>query len=106
MAAGISRWASALDGLVSDLFADRQYMSIVERDVRDGQHRNPTDKDYFTTAYFHRPEELRGEVEQAGLRVEGVYGVEGPGLNRNRLFLDAVRTCCLWLIRLQGSQPD
>ena len=34
---------------------------------------------WFTTAYFHRPEDLRAEVEGAGLAVEGVYGLEGPG---------------------------
>ena len=80
IAAGISRWASALDGLSRDLLADERFAGIVERDLRDGQHRNPTDRlDYFTTAYFHRPDELLGEVEQAGLGVEGLYGVEGPG---------------------------
>jgi ubiquinone/menaquinone biosynthesis C-methylase UbiE len=80
VAAAISRWASALDGLARDLFQDDRFASIVERDVRDGQHRNPTDRlDYFTTAYFHRPEELREELLTAGLRVEGLYGVEGPG---------------------------
>ncbi|MDQ3949070.1 MAG: class I SAM-dependent methyltransferase [Gemmatimonadota bacterium] len=80
MAAGISRWASALDGLARDLFGDARFASIVDRDVRDGQHRNPTDRlDYFTTAYFHRPEELRAELAEAGLEVEGLYGVEGPG---------------------------
>lgn len=27
---------------------------LIERDLRDGQHRNPTERlDYFTTAYFH-----------------------------------------------------
>lgn len=80
VAAAISRWASALDGLARDLFRDDRFASIVERDVRDGQHRNPTGRlDYFTTAYFHRPEELRDELLTAGLRVEGLYGVEGPG---------------------------
>jgi ubiquinone/menaquinone biosynthesis C-methylase UbiE len=79
-AAAISRWASALDGLARDLFADARFAAIVERDLRDGQHRNPTERlDYFTTAYFHRPEELRAEVLQAGLIVEGLYGLEGPG---------------------------
>jgi hypothetical protein len=49
-------------------------------DVRDGQHRNPTSRlDYFTTAYFHRPEELADEVRTAGLVVNGVFGIEGPG---------------------------
>jgi hypothetical protein len=48
--------------------------------LRDGRHQNPTDRlDYFTTAYFHRPEDLRREVMEAGFDVEGLYGVEGPG---------------------------
>jgi SAM-dependent methyltransferase len=79
-AASISRWASALDGLGRDLFQDLQFAAIVEQDVRDGQHRNPTGRlDYFTTAYFHRPEDLRAEVLAAGFLIDGLYGVEGPG---------------------------
>lgn len=78
-AAAISRWASVLDGLARDLFQDPRFAQIVERDLRDGQHRNPTDRlDYFTTAYFHRPQDLADEVLRAGLAVEGVYGLEGP----------------------------
>ena len=78
--AGISRSASMLDGLSRELLRDRQFASIVEQDLRDGQHRNPTGHlDYFTTAYFHRPEELRLEIADAGFEVEGLYGVEGPG---------------------------
>ena len=80
VAAGISRWASALDGLAREVLRDQAFARIVERDLLDGRHENPTDRlDYFTTAYFHRPEELRGEVMDAGFEVEGLYGVEGPG---------------------------
>ena len=80
IAAGISRWASALDGLARDLLRDPEFAKIVEQDLVDGKHRNPTDRlDYFTTAYFHRPDELRAEVERAGLTVEALYGIEGPG---------------------------
>jgi ubiquinone/menaquinone biosynthesis C-methylase UbiE len=80
IAAGISRWASAMDGLARELFGDREFARIVERDLRDGHHQNPTQRiDYFTTAYFHRPEDLRREVSDAGFEVEGFYGVEGPG---------------------------
>ena len=80
IAAGISRWASALDGLSRELLRDRDFGAIVERDLRDGNHRNTTERiDYFTTAYFHRPEDLRREVGDAGFDVEGLYGVEGPG---------------------------
>jgi ubiquinone/menaquinone biosynthesis C-methylase UbiE len=79
-AAAISRWASTLDGLVRDLFQDSVFVAIVDRDLRDGQHRNATSRlDYFTTAYFHKPDDLRGEIANAGLLVEGVFGVEGPG---------------------------
>ena len=80
IAAGISRWGSLLDGLARELLRDPEFASIVDRDVRDGQHRNPTKRlDYFTTAYFHRPDDLRREVASAGFDVEGLYGVEGPG---------------------------
>jgi SAM-dependent methyltransferase len=79
-AAAISRCASALDGLARDLLRDPRFALIVEQDLREGQHRNPTERlDYFTTAYFHRPQELAGEVQAAGLVLDGVYGVEGPG---------------------------
>jgi ubiquinone/menaquinone biosynthesis C-methylase UbiE len=79
-AAAISRYASALDGMARGLFGDPRFTAIVERDLREGQHRNPTERlDYFTTAYFHRPEDLRAEVQAAGFAVEGVYGLEGPG---------------------------
>jgi ubiquinone/menaquinone biosynthesis C-methylase UbiE len=79
-AAAISRYASALDGLARDLFADPRFGRIVEGDLHDGQHRNPTERlDYFTTAYFHRPDELADEVRGAGLALTGVFGIEGPG---------------------------
>ena len=79
-AAGISRWASALDGLARELLTDPRFVGIVEQDLRTGQHRNPTERaDYFTTAYFHLPDELADEVKTAGLEVVGVYGIEGPG---------------------------
>jgi ubiquinone/menaquinone biosynthesis C-methylase UbiE len=79
-AAAISRYASTLDGLARNLLGDPAFAAIVARDLTDGQHRNATERmDYFTTAYFHRPEELRGEVESAGFDIVGLYGIEGPG---------------------------
>lgn len=78
-AAAISRWASALDGLARELFADSRFGEIVARDIREGQHRNQTERlDFFTTAYFHRPDELGDEVASAGLAVQNLYGIEGP----------------------------
>lgn len=78
IAAGISRLASTLDGLSRELLSDPDFVGIVERDLRDGRHRNPTGRlDYFTTAYFHRPEELRAEAVDSGLGVDALYGIEG-----------------------------
>jgi ubiquinone/menaquinone biosynthesis C-methylase UbiE len=78
--AAISRYASALDGLAHKLSLDPRFAKIRDRDLVDGQHRNETDDtNYFTTAYFHRPEELLPEMESAGFRDVQVFGVEGPG---------------------------
>lgn len=80
VAAAISHAASTLDGLSRELFRDAEFARIAERDLREGQHVNPTGRlEYFTTAYFHRPEQLRREVVGAGFHVEGLYGIEGPG---------------------------
>ena len=77
-AAAISRFASLFDGLVSGFLFEPQFRDIVVRDLAEGQHRNPTDRpDWFTTAYFHHPDELRQEAEDAGLQVVEVVGVEG-----------------------------
>jgi len=79
-AAAISRCASALDGIARDLFADPRFAAIVRQDLEQGQHRNETDnRDYFTTAYFHRPDELGAEVASAGFHCQAVIGLEGPG---------------------------
>jgi SAM-dependent methyltransferase len=79
-AAAISRFASALDGLAQDLFADPAFDQIVERDIVDGIHQNRTGKlEMFTTAKFHRPDELAEEVRAAGFSVLSIDGLEGPG---------------------------
>lgn len=79
-AVGISRFASLLDGLSGQRLNDPEFARIVEQDLRDGQHRNPSDRlGYFTTAFFHHPDELREEVEAAGFAVGDVLGIEGPG---------------------------
>ncbi|HEY2957714.1 MAG TPA: class I SAM-dependent methyltransferase [Actinomycetota bacterium] len=79
-AAAISRFASTYDGLLRGFIHEPGFEEIVERDVRDGQHRNPTRRPHwFTTAFFHLPEELAAEVAEAGLRLHALLAVEGPG---------------------------
>jgi ubiquinone/menaquinone biosynthesis C-methylase UbiE len=78
-AVGISRFTSALDGLRQGFLEDPAFVQIVERDLTDGQHRNPMNHpDYFTTAFFHDPKELRTEVEESGFQYEKTLPIEGP----------------------------
>ena len=77
---GVSRFASALDGLFTGHLEDEQFAQIVEADLATGQHRNPTGHyAYFTRAYFHRPEDLRTEAEDAGFKWQATLAVDGPG---------------------------
>src|SRR5262249_22923554 len=77
--AAISRFASLIDGLSRGFFQDAEFRKIVEADLTDGLHQNPTDKlAYFTTAYFHRPGELAAEIREAGFRAIQIIAIEGP----------------------------
>src|SRR6266705_2562511 len=79
-AAGITRFASLLDGLRGLLFEEPLFPAMVERDLATGVHRNETGRpDLFTTAFFHRPEELAAELRAAELTLEGLYAIEGVG---------------------------
>jgi SAM-dependent methyltransferase len=78
VAAAISRFASLFDGLTRGFLFDTRFQAIVGRDLRDGQHRNPTNEPHwFTTAFLHHPDELETEVAEAGLDVIALLGVEG-----------------------------
>jgi SAM-dependent methyltransferase len=77
-AAGISRFASLHDGLGRGFLFDPDFRTVVEGDLRDGQHRNPGRRPHwFTTAFFHHPDEMRAEADEAGFVGVEVLGVEG-----------------------------
>lgn len=81
LAAGISRFASTLDGLRTGAITDPAFDAIVRDDLRGGVHRNPDVQfrpEWFTLAYFHKPDELRTEVRDAGFPDADVLAVEGP----------------------------
>jgi SAM-dependent methyltransferase len=80
VSAYISRFASTIDGIQEGALRDGTFAAIVNRDLTDGTHLNPTNRiDWFTTAYLHHPEEIRPEIEEAGLRFDSLIAVEGPG---------------------------
>ena len=85
-AAAISRFASFIDGLARGFFCDPVFRQIVADDLASGQHRNPGNHlEYFTTAYFHRPEQLAAEVREAGFGDVKILAVEGPAWSTSHL---------------------
>ena len=101
-AAAISRIASLLDGLKYGRLSDPTFLAIAERDLRDGQHRNPDPAHvgWFTTAFFHRAEELDEEIREAGFTLEDVFGVEGPAY-----WFEAERDVELFAARATEADP-
>jgi SAM-dependent methyltransferase len=109
-AAGISRFASLFDGLGRGFLFDPEFRVVVERDLRDGEHRNPERRPHwFTTAYFHHPDELRAEGVDAGLDGVAVVGVEGVAGWFGELFDrwddPEVREAILFSARAVESEP-
>jgi SAM-dependent methyltransferase len=109
--AAISRFASLLDGLSREYLGDPAFRRIVERDLRDGQHRNPEQRPHwFTTAYFHHPDELCREAVDAGLEHVATLGVEGVAGWLHPLLDDwddpAVRDTILFAARATEAEPS
>jgi SAM-dependent methyltransferase len=110
LSAYISRFASACDGIQEGALRDPAFAEIVNRDLAGGIHHNPTGRpEWFTTAYFHRPEEIAPEIEQAGLTFEALIAVEGPGWFNQQLdsWLDdeAARQRLLDVLRRLETEP-
>lgn len=110
VAKAVNRLASLLDGICRGFIDDPEFVDIIRRDLADGQHRGvPGTTRYFTTAYFHRPEELAAEVRESGFRRKGMFTVQGPAqfipdLDA-RMADPARRTQLLDLIRLVEKEP-
>ena len=78
-AVAISRFASALDGISRGLIFDPNFVRIVKQDLQTGQHRNESGNlDYFTTAFFHHPDELNKELIEGGFPNPRLCAIEGP----------------------------
>jgi len=110
MAASINRFASTIEALLEDFITDPQFMPIYEQDLRYGQHRNPTsDPRFFTTAFFHYPQELMDEIKEAGFRFESLLAIEGPAqLLKNfeqQWLVPAIQERLMRITRLVEAEP-
>jgi hypothetical protein len=78
-AAAISRLAPLLGSVRAASILDPRVLANVRDETRAGR-RVPPDRrtGLFPQAWFHRPDELRSEVEEAGLELHAVVGVQGP----------------------------
>ncbi len=79
MAFAITRYAGAVYGITKGLIYDSAYRQMVRTEVKTGRRTHPPDgANTLPNAFFHLPEELRGELEAAHFRCETVLGVVGP----------------------------
>ena len=80
LAAIISRYASLFDACKRDLIADNDFTKMMVNDLQTGIHLNETrNPEYFTTAYFHTPDEIKNEITESRLQFEKLLGVESFG---------------------------
>jgi ubiquinone/menaquinone biosynthesis C-methylase UbiE len=104
IAVGISRYASLFEGFFNQGINLNGFISMMNQDISTGQHRNKTGRfDFFTTAYFHRPYELKNEVKEAGFKSPRLSAVESFGWlssgfaklwsngKKRKLLLDTIR---------------
>lgn len=80
LSAVISRYASLIDGFQRDLVFDNEFFNLLVNDLKTGLHLNETNNpEYFTTAYFHTPNEIITEIAESGLKFEKLIPVESFG---------------------------
>lgn len=108
--AAISRFASLFDGLARGLLFDADFLAIAKADLKSGQHRNPDGREHwFTTAFFHHPDELRDEAAEAGLEILEQVGLEGLGgylaQLASRWDYPSSREVICWAARAVESEP-
>jgi 2-oxo-4-hydroxy-4-carboxy--5-ureidoimidazoline (OHCU) decarboxylase/ubiquinone/menaquinone biosynthesis C-methylase UbiE len=108
-AAAIGRYGDWLYGLQTEILDDPAFQAMATTSVRTGQHRDDDGK-WFTTAYFHRPEELRDECAEAGFKVTELVALEGVapllGDRHERLAHPRRRRLLLDALELMESDPS
>jgi SAM-dependent methyltransferase len=110
-AAVISRFASTIDGLHQGFLEEDEFGELVAACLETGAHVNRTRRPgWFTTAYFHHPDEVLPELRDAGFVADALYAIEGVGAVTPNLprWLDDPRLCAILLrtIRALETEPS
>ena len=80
IATAVNRFAFLMDGLMDGYIDEQAFMSMLHHNLSNGRYEPDLySPRYFTTSFFHRPEELEVEVAEAGLYQKGLFSVQGPG---------------------------
>jgi ubiquinone/menaquinone biosynthesis C-methylase UbiE len=83
--AAITRYATALwaittYGTGNELLGESEFVEMIKRELKDGQHIKNPDSKYtgMGRSFFHLPEELEEEISMAGFKDVDIRGVIGP----------------------------
>lgn len=116
IATGISKFSSATWALSTyrtgnDFIDDEVYMDMLRGELTTGEHHRPKEyPNFIAEAYFHTPEGLLAEAEEAGFNVSGMFAIEGiiwstPDLN-TKWEDPACRERLLELLRMTEAEPS
>ena len=107
-------WATSVFGVDNRLIEENAFMQMVERELTDGEHIKPSEKDSnyrgIGRSHFHSPQELKSELLQAGFAKTHIHGVVGSAWlapNLNELWQDdKSRNALMRTVRLLDERED
>jgi SAM-dependent methyltransferase len=110
LAFAITRYAGLIYGLLRGYVFDPVYQRMIKTEVGSGRRENPPDWLFtFPQAYFHHPDELESEIQEAGLTHEITLGILGPAWmvpDLDKSWQDPVqRQVILEISRLTENEP-
>ena len=104
----ISRYASLIDGFKYLNVEDDKFIGIMDKGLATGLH-CPGSTSYFTTAFFHTPDELKNELIDTGFKNVDIIAIEGfaNALDSDEILKnEKLRTLLLEYIRKTENIPE